>query len=156
MLLSLRKNGRTSLFKEVRVFKAGLPMEGGNDEENADECPQEQIMSVRQTSPGKGSEGDIFFAKSDLTLTQMLFVKPTLQAALWLSELIATTTLTRPSELQKPFSGHCCSKLVLLIWSSKFGSNQKGPAEQVAPRVSSPQNLQILSVRFPYHSLEKM
>ena len=50
----------------------------------------------------------------------------------------------------------CCNlpRLVkhFILWGNrqKVGSKQKGPAEQVAPRVSSPQNLQILSVRFPY------
>ena len=49
-----------------------------------------------------------------------------------------------------------CRSFLSVCAHSMFGSKQKGPAEQVAPRVSFPQNLQILSVRFPYNSLEKI
>ena len=51
----------------------------------------EQIMTVRQTSPTL-SEGEIYMA-DELDLDANSVFRPTLQAVLWLSELIATTTL---------------------------------------------------------------
>ena len=64
-----------------------------------EDCPQEQIMTVRQTSPTL-SEGDTYMAE-DLDLDANSVFRPTLQAVLWLSELIAMTSLKKEKVTKK-------------------------------------------------------
>ena len=86
---------------------AGFPVdqlwEGGLLKEPSDfddeDCPQEQIMTVRQTSPAL-SEGEFYMAE-DLDLDANSVFRPTLQAVLWLSELIAITTLKKEKVTKK-------------------------------------------------------
>ena len=80
---------------------AGFPVdqlwEGGliNEPQEIDEedCLQEQTMTVRQTSPAL-SEGEVYMEEA-LDLDANAVFTPTLQAVLWLPELIATTALQK-------------------------------------------------------------
>ena len=78
-------------FPVDQLWEGGLLKEPSELDE--DDCPQEQIMSVRQTSPTL-SEGELYLAE-ELDLDANAVFRPTLQAVLWLSELIATTTLRK-------------------------------------------------------------
>ena len=62
-------------------------------EEESSECPQERLVTVRQTSPVM-SEGEIYVEEM-LDLEANAVFRPILQAILWLSELIATTRLRK-------------------------------------------------------------
>ena len=67
---------RDTGFPVDQLWEGGLLKELSDVED--DDCPQEQIMTVRQTTPAF-SEGE-FYANS--------VFRPALQAVLWLSELI--------------------------------------------------------------------
>ena len=77
--------------------KAGFPVDdiwqGGlvNDPEEDEECPQEQIMTIRQTSPVL-SEPDLI-VEERIDIDSHEIVKPTLQSWAWLAELVATTSM---------------------------------------------------------------
>ena len=80
-----------------QLWEGGLLKEPSEIDE--EDCPQEQIMTVRQTSP-TFSEGEISMAE-ELDLDANAVFRPTLQAILWLSELIATTTLRKEKVTKK-------------------------------------------------------
>ena len=82
---------RDTGFPVDQLWEGGLLKELSDAED--DDCPQEQIMTVRQTTPAF-SENE-FYAAEDLDLDANSVFRPTLQAVLWLSELIATTTLRK-------------------------------------------------------------
>ena len=82
---------RDTGFPVDQLWEGGLLKELSDAED--DDCPQEQIMTVRQTTPAF-SENELYVAE-DLDLDANLVFRPTLQAVLWLSELIATTTLRK-------------------------------------------------------------
>ena len=84
-------------FPVDQLWEGGLLKE--SSEFDDEDCPQEQIMTVRQTSPTL-SEGEIYMAE-DLDLDANSVFRPTLQAVLWLSELIAMTTLKKEKVTKK-------------------------------------------------------
>ena len=82
----LRKAG----FPVDEIWQGGLAEEPEDDEEEDMECPQEQIMTLRQTSPVL-SEPEFDEDKIDIGSSEI--VKPTLQSLVWLAELVATTSM---------------------------------------------------------------
>ena len=88
---------REAGFPVDQLWEGGLLKEPSEIDD--EECPQEQIMVVRQISPTL-SEGEIFMA-DELDLDANSVFRPTLQAVLWLSELIATTTLKKEKVTKK-------------------------------------------------------
>ena len=88
---------RESGFPVDQLWEGGLIKEP--QEMDEDDCPQEQIMTVRQTSPAL-SEGETY-GIDELDLDANAVFRPTLQAVLWLSELIATTTLRKEKVTKK-------------------------------------------------------
>ena len=82
---------RDTGFPVDQLWEGGLLKELSDAED--DDCPQEQIMTVRQTTPAF-SESE-FYVAEDLDLDANSVFRPTLQAVLWLSELIAITTLRK-------------------------------------------------------------
>ena len=88
---------REAGFPVDHLWEGGLLKEPSEVDE--DDCPQEQIMTVRQTSPTL-SEGEIC-TMDGLDLDANSVFRPTLQAVLWLSELIATTTLRTDKVIKK-------------------------------------------------------
>ena len=90
---------RHSGFPVDQLWEGGLV--GKPDEsEEIDECPQEQVMTVRQTSPSM-SEGEIY-VETMVDLDANAVFRPTLQAVLWLSELIATTAMRKKMTKKGP------------------------------------------------------
>ena len=77
----LRRTG----FPVDEIWQGGLFSEP-EDEDDIDECPQEQIMTVKQTSPTL-SAGKLF-DEERVDLDSNTVIRPTLQAVLWLSELL--------------------------------------------------------------------
>ena len=89
---------RNTGFPVDQLWHGGLLGEM-EDEEDMEDCPQEQIMTVRQTTPAL-SEGGLF--DEDLVdIGSNATVRPTLRAVLWLSELIATTALHKDKVTRK-------------------------------------------------------
>ena len=88
---------RDTGFPVDQLWEGGLLKELPDAEE--DDCPQEQIMTVRQTTPAF-SESE-FYAAEDLDLDANSVFRPTLQAVMWLSELIAITTLKKETVTKK-------------------------------------------------------
>ena len=86
---------REAGFPVDQLWEGGLLQEP--QETDDEDCPQEQIMTVRQTSPAV-SEGEVYL-EDGLDLDSNAVFRPTLQAVLWLSELIATTTLRSPRKV---------------------------------------------------------
>ena len=82
---------REAGFPVDQLWEGGLLQEP--QETDDEDCPQEQIMTVRQTSPAL-SEGEVYLDEG-LDLDANAVFRPTLQAVLWLSELIATTALRK-------------------------------------------------------------
>ena len=83
----LRKAG----FPVDEIWQDGLINETEDDEEDCDECPQDQIMTIRQTSPVLSEPDFIDEEKIDIDSNEI--VKPTLQSVVWLAELVATTSM---------------------------------------------------------------
>ena len=74
------------------AWEIGYSRDSDHVEENdSEDLPQEQVMSVRQTSP-TFSEGELG-VEEQLDVESSSALRPTLQAMLWLSELVAGTTL---------------------------------------------------------------
>ena len=88
---------RDTGFPVDQLWEGGLLKELPDAEE--DDCPQEQIMTVRQTTPAF-SESE-FYGAEDLDLDANSVFRPTLQAVMWLSELIAITTLKKETVTKK-------------------------------------------------------
>ena len=88
---------RDAGFPVDQLWEGGLLKEPSEIDD--EDCPQEQIMTVRQTSPTL-SEGEIYMV-DELDLDANSVFRPTLQAVLWLSELIATTTLKKEKVTKK-------------------------------------------------------
>ena len=88
---------RDAGFPVDQLWEGGLLKELSDAED--DDCPQEQIMTVRQTTPAF-SESE-FYVAEDLDLDANSVFRPTLQAVLWLSELIAITTLKKEKVTKK-------------------------------------------------------
>ena len=82
---------REAGFPVDQLWEGGLLQEP--QETDDEDCPQEQIMTFRQTSPAL-SEGEVYLEEG-LDLDANAVFRPTLQAVLWLFELIATTTLRK-------------------------------------------------------------
>ena len=89
---------KQSGFPVDQLWEGGLVQEADDPDESSD-CPQEQIMTIRQTSPVI-SEGDMC-VEAMLDLDANAVFRPTLQAVLWLSELVATTTLSKEKVTKK-------------------------------------------------------
>ena len=88
---------RDTGFPVDQLWEGGLLKDLSDAED--DDCPQEQIMTVRQTTPAF-SESE-FYVAEDLDLDANSVFRPTLQAVLWLSELIAITTLKKGNSDQE-------------------------------------------------------
>ena len=82
----LRKAG----FPVDEIWQGGLVAETEEDEDGCD-CPQDQIMTIRQTSPVLSEPDIIDDDKIDIDAHEI--VKPTLQSVVWLAELVATTSM---------------------------------------------------------------
>ena len=65
--------------------------EAEDDEEDYEDCPQDQIMTVRQTSPVLSEPEFIDEDKIDIDSNEI--IRPTLQSVVWLAELVATTSM---------------------------------------------------------------
>ena len=73
------------------IWQGGLVEEPKEKTEEDMECPQEQIMTLRQTSPVL-SEPEVFDEdKNDIDSNAI--AKPTSQSLVWLAELVATTSM---------------------------------------------------------------
>ena len=70
---------RDAGFPVDQLWEGGLLKEPSEFDD--EDCPQEQIMTVRQTSPTL-SEGELYMAE-DLDLDANSVFRPTLQAVLW-------------------------------------------------------------------------
>ena len=88
---------RDTGFPVDQLWEGGLLKELSDAED--EDCPQEQIMTVRQTTPAF-SESELY-AIEDLDLDANSVFRPTLQAVMWLSELIAITTLKKETVTKK-------------------------------------------------------
>ena len=74
------------------IWQGGLVNDPDEEDEDYEECPQEQIMTVRQTSPVL-SEPDVI-VEERIDIDSHEIVKPTLQSVVWLAELVATTSMS--------------------------------------------------------------
>ena len=83
----LRKAG----FPVDEIWQGGLINEADDNDEEIEDCPQDQIMTVRQTSPVISEPEFIDEDKIDIDSNEI--VKPTLQSVVWLAELVATTSM---------------------------------------------------------------
>ena len=83
----LRKAG----FPVDEIWQGGLIIEADDNEEEIEDCPQDQIMTVRQTSPVISEPEVIDEDKIDIDSNEI--IKPTLQSVVWLAELVATTSM---------------------------------------------------------------
>ena len=83
----LRKAG----FPVDEIWHGGLINETDDNDEDIEECPQDQIMTVRQTSPVISEPEFIDEEKIDIDSHEI--IKPTLQSVVWLAELVATTSM---------------------------------------------------------------
>ena len=88
---------RDTGFPVDQLWEGGLLKELSDAED--EDCPQEQIMTVRQTTPAF-SESELYVTE-DLDLDANSVFRPTLQAVMWLSELIAITTLKKETVTKK-------------------------------------------------------
>ena len=77
-------------FPVDEIWQDGLINETEDDDED-DECPQDQIMTVRQTSPVIAEPEFVDEEKIDIDSHEI--IKPTLQSVVWLAELVATTSM---------------------------------------------------------------
>ena len=82
---------KQSGFPVDEIWQGGLINETEEDEEDVEDCPQDQIMTVRQTSPGL-SEPEII-DEEIIDIDSNEIIKPTLQSVVWLAELVATTSM---------------------------------------------------------------
>ena len=82
---------RQAGFPVDEIWQGGLINEAEEDEEDLEDCPQDQIMTVRQTSP-VFSEPEII-DEEIIDIDSNEIVKPTLQSVVWLAELVATTSM---------------------------------------------------------------
>ena len=73
------------------IWQDGLINEVDDVDDEGEECPQNQIMIVRQTSPVISEPEFIDEEKIDIDSNEI--VKPTLQSVVWLAELVATTSM---------------------------------------------------------------
>ena len=72
-------------------MQGGLVNETEEDEDDCEECPQDQIMTIRQTSPVFSEPEFIDEDKIDIDANEI--VTPTPQSVVWLAELVATTSM---------------------------------------------------------------
>ena len=82
---------RQAGFPVDEIWQGGLMNETEEDEEDVEDCPQDQIMTVRQTSP-VFSEPEII-DEEIIDIDSNEIIKPTLQSVVWLAELVATTSM---------------------------------------------------------------
>ena len=75
----------------MKFWQGGLINETDDNDEDNDECPQDQIMTVRQTSPVISEPEFIDEEKIDIDSNEI--IKPTLQSVVWLAELVATISM---------------------------------------------------------------
>ena len=82
---------RQAGFPVDEIWQGGLINETEEDEEDIEDCPQDQIMTIRQTSP-VFSEPEII-DEEIVDIDSNEIIKPTLQSVVWLAELVATTSM---------------------------------------------------------------
>ena len=82
---------RRAGFPVEEIWQGGLINETDDNDEEIEECPQDQIMTVRQTSPVISEPEFIDEEKIDIDSHEI--IKPTLQSVVWLAELVATTSM---------------------------------------------------------------
>ena len=82
---------RRAGFPVDEIWQGGLINETDDNDEEIEDCPQDQIMTVRQTSPVISEPEFIDEEKIDIDSNEI--VKPTLQSVVWLAELVATTSM---------------------------------------------------------------
>ena len=82
---------RRAGFPVDEIWQGGLINETDDNDEEIEECPQDQIMTVRQTSPVISEPEFIDEEKIDIDSHEI--IKPTLQSVVWLAELVATTSM---------------------------------------------------------------
>ena len=82
---------RRAGFPVDEIWQDGLMNEAEEDEEDPEDCAQDQIMTVRQTSPVFSEPEFIDEEKIDIDSNEI--IKPTLQSVVWLAELVATTSM---------------------------------------------------------------
>ena len=80
-------------FPVDEIWQGGLINEIEEDEEDVEDCPQDQNMTVRQTSPVFSEPEIIDEEMIDIDSNEI--VKPTLQSVVWLAELVATTSMRK-------------------------------------------------------------
>ena len=82
---------RRAGFAVDEIWQGGLINEAEDNDEDIEECPQGQIMTVRQTSPVISEPELIDEDKIDIDSHEI--IKPALQSVVWLAELVATTSM---------------------------------------------------------------